>query len=162
MELTYIKPNYDPLDLLTTKKDKLDYLKTRIDANRFSIRTIKADCKTQNDRDFASYYIKQLESEIDKDVKLIGWLKKPKSERKHLDVEAAKRVPFNKLLKLRRVGTRQSAICPLHHDHKPSLVVYPENTWFCFACCIGGDIIKFVQLYKKLSFPEAVQYLLSL
>ena len=31
----------------------------------------------------------------------------------------------------------------------------------CFGCGVGGDVIKFVELYEKVAFPEAVRLLAS-
>lgn len=47
--------------------------------------------------------------------------------------------------------------CPFHNgDNTASLKVYPEqNTWHCFGCDQGGDIIDFVRLADGLSFQEA-------
>lgn len=37
-------------------------------------------------------------------------------------------------------------ICPFHADGSPSLVFYPKtNSWFCFGCRKGGDVISFIQ-----------------
>lgn len=48
--------------------------------------------------------------------------------------------------------------CPFHNDKNPSLQLFEEtNSYYCFACCRGGDIINFVQHYKKSSFTEALR-----
>jgi hypothetical protein len=48
--------------------------------------------------------------------------------------------------KLHRVGDgKRAACCPLpgHDDKTPSFVVYTStNSWFCFACLVGGDVIE--------------------
>lgn len=39
-------------------------------------------------------------------------------------------------------------ICPFHQDNDASLIFYPKtNSFFCFGCRTGGDVVSF---YKKL------------
>jgi hypothetical protein len=33
--------------------------------------------------------------------------------------------------------------CPFHDDDRPSLKAYPNGSWFCYGCRIGGSIIDF-------------------
>lgn len=59
-------------------------------------------------------------------------------------------------LPLKKNGANFSAVCPFHTDTKPSLIISPsKQIYHCFACGAGGDAIKFVSEYKKLSFYEA-------
>jgi len=47
--------------------------------------------------------------------------------------------------------------CPLHQDSSPSFKVDPERqTFHCFGCGAGGDVISFVQARQKVSFTEAL------
>jgi hypothetical protein len=47
--------------------------------------------------------------------------------------------------------------CPLHQDSSPSFKVDPERqTFHCFGCGAGGDVISFVQARRKVSFTEAL------
>lgn len=57
--------------------------------------------------------------------------------------------------------TRKGFIhCPFHgKDRTPSLKIYPNNTWHCFACGKGGDIFSFVQRMENCSFKEAFELL---
>lgn len=61
---------------------------------------------------------------------------------------------------LRRVGNRYTGLCPFHNEKSPSFGVNRELGLFhCFGCGVGGDIIKFVELQERVSFPEAVKLL---
>ena len=44
-----------------------------------------------------------------------------------------------------------------------SFVVYPEtNSFYCFACSLGGDIITYVMKTKKVDYKAAVSELASI
>ena len=52
------------------------------------------------------------------------------------------------------------ACCPFHGEKTPSFHVNGEKGFFhCFGCGVGGDVIKFVELHDKVTFPEAVRQL---
>ena len=81
-------------------------------------------------------------------------------------IEAVKRtVDLAALIKSRGVELKKKGkgfvgLCPFHADKSPSLSVNPaENLWQCFGCNTGGDAIRFVELFDKVSFPEAVKKL---
>jgi DNA primase len=55
---------------------------------------------------------------------------------------------------------RLLGLCPLHDDHKPSLLVDPQkNLFYCYGCRRGGDVIRFAELYHQVEFPQAVALL---
>ena len=61
---------------------------------------------------------------------------------------------------LRKAGRTYKGLCPFHTEKTPSFHVNPEKGFFhCFGCGTGGDVVKFVELQDKLSFPEAVRHL---
>lgn len=61
---------------------------------------------------------------------------------------------------LKRQGSTCKGLCPFHSERTPSFVVYPETqSFFCFGCNKGGDIINFIQDIEHLSYPEAVKLL---
>ena len=60
---------------------------------------------------------------------------------------------------LRRAGTSWKGLCPFHGEKTPSFTVHGEGYFKCFGCGVGGDVIKFIELYDKLAFPEAVRQL---
>src|SRR3990172_1900119 len=56
----------------------------------------------------------------------------------------------------RLVGRRLVGSCPFHRDGRPSLAVYPDNdSYFCFGCGAGGDVIDFVARLHGVGFKEA-------
>jgi len=57
-------------------------------------------------------------------------------------------------------GINYSALCPLHSERSPSFHVNSAaNTFHCFGCGEGGDIINLVQQMEGLSFVGALQFL---
>jgi DNA primase len=61
---------------------------------------------------------------------------------------------------LRPAGSRLKGLCPFHEEKTPSFSVDPgRNLFYCFGCEAGGDIFKFVMLYEKVGFTEAVESL---
>ena len=67
---------------------------------------------------------------------------------------------------MRRVGEKWVARCPLpeHDDRSPSFTVYPEtNSFFCFGCLAGGDVIELARHawnYSKTEVAMAAANLL--
>jgi DNA primase len=61
---------------------------------------------------------------------------------------------------LKKAGATWKGLCPFHQERTPSFNVNGEKGFFkCFGCGAGGDAVKFVELYQKVSFPEAIRYL---
>ncbi len=61
---------------------------------------------------------------------------------------------------LRRAGTTHKGLCPFHAEKTPSFHVNPEKGFFhCFGCGAGGDVFKFLELYEKVGFQDAVRML---
>ena len=61
---------------------------------------------------------------------------------------------------LRRSGVTWKGLCPFHGEKTPSFHVNGDKGFFhCFGCGVGGDVIKFIELHDKVSFPEAVRLL---
>ena len=63
-------------------------------------------------------------------------------------------------IELTKKGRNFAGLCPFHTEDTPSFTVNPaKNLWQCFGCNTGGDAIRFVELFDKVSFPEAVEKL---
>jgi len=64
------------------------------------------------------------------------------------------------VVSLRKAGSTWKGLCPFHQEKTPSFNVNKDKGFFkCFGCGAGGDVVKFVEMYQKLSFPEAVRHL---
>jgi DNA primase len=68
--------------------------------------------------------------------------------------------------KMHRLGKTWATNCvlPNHEDRSPSFVVYPEtNSWYCFSCLRGGDVVELARLawgYDERDAHVAAAYLL--
>ena len=61
-------------------------------------------------------------------------------------------------LPVKKMGTNYKCVCPFHDDRNPSMSISQSKQIFhCFACKAGGDAIKFVMDYEKLTYPEAIE-----
>ena len=61
---------------------------------------------------------------------------------------------------LKRAGSNYSGLCPFHSEKTPSFVVFPATQSFhCFGCGAGGDVITFVMRAENLDYPAALEYL---
>ena len=51
-------------------------------------------------------------------------------------------------------------LCPFHGEKTPSFSVNAEMQIFhCFGCGAGGDVFRFIMLYEKIDFVEALKHL---
>lgn len=61
---------------------------------------------------------------------------------------------------LKRRGKNMVGLCPFHNEKSPSFNVYPENnSFYCFGCGAGGDVITFIRKIENLDYIEAVKML---
>jgi DNA primase len=66
-------------------------------------------------------------------------------------------------IELKKAGANYKAPCPFHGEKTPSFVVSPtKQIYHCFGCGVGGDAIRFMMDYEKLSYPEAIEKLASM
>ncbi len=61
---------------------------------------------------------------------------------------------------IRRAGRNPKGLCPFHSEKTPSFVLYPDNqSFYCFGCGAGGDVISFIMRAENLDYVEAVRFL---
>ena len=59
-----------------------------------------------------------------------------------------------------RAGRNQKCLCPFHSEKTPSMVIYPDTqSFYCFGCGAGGDVITFIMKIENLDYPEAIRFL---
>ena len=63
-------------------------------------------------------------------------------------------------ISLKRAGSNLKGLCPFHSEKTPSFTVYPQdNSFYCFGCGAGGDVITFIRKRENLDYPDAVEFL---
>lgn len=78
--------------------------------------------------------------------------------------EIKARLPIEDLVRqycqLTKKGRNFVALCPWHHDTRPSFLISPDKgICYCFPCQKGGDIFSFYQLMEGVDFPQAIKEL---
>ena len=59
---------------------------------------------------------------------------------------------------VKKMGSSYKCVCPFHDDKNPSMSINQNKQMYhCFACKAGGDAVKFVMDYEKLTYPEAIE-----
>ncbi|MBQ7027464.1 MAG: DNA primase [Ruminococcus sp.] len=63
-------------------------------------------------------------------------------------------------VQLIRRGRNYVCSCPFHSEKTPSCTVFTDNqSFYCFGCGSGGDVITFTMKIENLSFTEAIKLL---
>ncbi len=63
-------------------------------------------------------------------------------------------------VQLKRQGRNSVCLCPFHSEKSPSCMVYLEsNSFYCFGCGAGGDVITFIMKIESLDYVEAIKFL---
>jgi len=61
---------------------------------------------------------------------------------------------------LKKAGINLMGLCPFHDERTPSFTVSPERQTFkCFGCGKGGDILSFAMEREGVDFPTALRLL---
>lgn len=175
-QFTHTKPIYDPFEVFNPSKAFLKEVIKQLKQQCYEIIKEKENIKkTENCPDWLKEsIIEQLNKQHKKLVSRIqnyGFRisgntvsSRFNSNSIGQDVkERAKQRPISDVFvgKLTRSNNRLLGKCPFHDDRKASFVIYTDqNSWWCFACNIGGDVIAFIMKLNNLNFIEAVKYLL--
>src|SRR3972149_9158068 len=63
-------------------------------------------------------------------------------------------------VQLKKSGQNWKGLCPFHQEKTPSFMVsQSKQSFHCFGCGAGGDVITFLLKHDNLSFHEAVTML---
>lgn len=61
---------------------------------------------------------------------------------------------------LKRAGRDNVCLCPFHSEKTASCHVYSDTqSFYCFGCGAGGDVINFIRLIEHLDYLESVKFL---
>ncbi len=61
---------------------------------------------------------------------------------------------------LKRAGSNYNGLCPYHNEKTPSFTVFPgTQSFYCFGCGAGGDVITFTMKSENLDYVGAVEFL---
>lgn len=59
-----------------------------------------------------------------------------------------------------RRGRNNLCLCPFHSEKTPSFTIFGDTqSFYCFGCGAGGDVITFIMKIENLSYIEAVKLL---
>ncbi len=65
---------------------------------------------------------------------------------------------IGEVVSLRKAGSSHKGLCPFHDEKTPSFHVNPQRqTFHCFGCGKGGDVITFFREYHNLEFMDALE-----
>lgn len=60
----------------------------------------------------------------------------------------------------KRQGRIRKGLCPFHNEKTPSFAVYEDTqSFYCFGCGVGGDVIGFIRNIENLDYLDAVKKL---
>lgn len=63
-------------------------------------------------------------------------------------------------IQIQKKGRNYLCSCPFHSEKTPSCTIFPDTqTFYCFGCGAGGDVITFIKKIENLEFAEALKLL---
>ena len=67
---------------------------------------------------------------------------------------------ISQYVQLKRAGSNMVGLCPFHSEKSPSFTVFSKSdSFYCFGCGAGGDVISFIRRAEALDYPEAIEFL---
>lgn len=157
------------------KLSRIKYLEDENTNLKFAIDEIEADLADMEARDVDSMWI-EMRKDMTGYEKLTGKYRSNKITIAHLKgtyegkkmlvtddmIRLAKKVPFDKLIKMEQIGGRKRCLCPFHNEKTPSFYVYPDtNRGYCHGCGRSADTIQYLVEIRKIEFNQAVLMLIN-
>lgn len=63
-------------------------------------------------------------------------------------------------VQIKRAGSVSKCLCPFHSEKTASCTIYSDTqSFYCFGCGAGGDVITFIMKIENLDYIEAVKLL---
>ena len=76
--------------------------------------------------------------------------------RSRADIESI----ISSYVNIKRAGRISKGLCPFHGEKTPSFTVYPDTqSYYCFGCGSGGDVVTFIKNIENLDYLDAVKFL---
>ncbi len=76
--------------------------------------------------------------------------------RRRADIETV----ISSYVNIKRNGKISRGLCPFHGEKTPSFTVYPDTqSFYCFGCGEGGDVISFIRSAENLDYIDAIKFL---
>lgn len=76
--------------------------------------------------------------------------------RRRADIETI----ISSYVNIKRNGRICRGLCPFHNEKTPSFTVYPDTqSFYCFGCGEGGDVIRFICSAENLDYVDAIKFL---
>lgn len=88
--------------------------------------------------------------------------RKTKAGVKDSDIQMALSTPIQDIVqqKWQKSGDKLIGLCPLHKEKTPSFFIYlKNNSFYCYGCQVGGDIINLTRQLHGIGFVEAVKFI---
>ena len=121
------------------------------------------------DSEFLVYYAKYSGQihELEKRLEFINselrniTVYKARNDNIKLNVEEALKYPIETVLQNHNIQLEHGFCkCPFHQEKSASLKIYPSNSFYCFGCGVGGDVITLTEMLDSCDFQETVKKLL--
>ena len=76
--------------------------------------------------------------------------------RSRADIESI----ISSYVNIKRAGRISKGLCPFHGEKTASFTVYPDTqSYYCFGCGSGGDVVTFIKNIENLDYLDAVKFL---
>lgn len=67
---------------------------------------------------------------------------------------------ISKYTVLKSDGRNKKCLCLFHSEKTPSMIIYDDTqSFYCFGCNSGGDVITFIMKIENLDYIEAIKFL---